>query len=272
MAQNTLTGKQIKANGLQFKKSMVIMWTMVKKNVKNQYRRSVLGIFWTVLNPLLTMLVMAFVFSNIFGRGDINMDYPVYVLSGNIVFGLMRTATVTSLPCMVNNYDLLTKTRVPYFVFPASNVVSSLVNFGFSLIALIIVMLIRIPAGVEFHWTLLMIIVWLPSIFLFSLGISLALCSIYVRFRDIKHFYNVFLTLWMYLTPVFYAPSLLNSTVRKVLFVNPMYHYLDYFRSLIIGVVPSWQTHVLVYAIGIVTMLLGWLVFKSQRKSFIIYI
>ena len=272
MAQNILARKQIKANGLQFKKSMVIMWAMVKKNIKNQYRRSVLGIFWTVLNPLLTMLVMAFVFSNIFGRGDINMDYPVYVLSGNIVFNLMRTATTQALPCMVNNYDLLTKTRVPYFVFPASHVVSSLVNFGFSLIALIVVMLIRLPNGVEFHWTLFMIIVWLPAIFLFSLGLALALCAIYVRFRDIHHLYSVFLTLWMYMTPVFYATTLLNSTVQKVLIVNPMYHYLTYFRDLIIGVVPSWQTHLLLYAIGLVSVLLGWLVFKSQRKSFILYI
>lgn len=272
MARNILINKQIRANALQLKKSIVIMWAMVKKNIKNQYRRSVLGIFWTVLNPLLTMLVMAFVFSNIFGRGDINMDYPVYVLSGNIVFGLVRTATTTALPCMVNNYDLLTKTRVPYFVFPASNVVSSLVNFGFSLIALVVVMLIRLPSGVRFHWTLLMIIVWLPSIIMFSLGLALGLCSIYVRFRDIKHLYSVFLTLWMYMTPVFYAASLLSSRVQKVLIVNPMYHYLNYFRDLIIGVVPSWQTHLLIYAIGIVTFLIGLLIFNSHKRNFILYI
>ena len=251
---------------------MVIMWTMVKKNIKNQYRRSVLGIFWTVLNPLLTMLVMAFVFSNIFGRNNINMDYPVYVLSGNIVFSLMRTATVTALPCMVNNYDLLTKTRVPYFVFPASNVVSSVVNFGFSLIALVVVMLIRLSHGVEFHWTLLMIVVWLPAIFMFSLGIALALCSIYVRFRDVKHLYNVFLTLWMYMTPIFYADTLLGEKVRKVLIFNPMWHYLGYFRDLILGVVPTWQTHLIIYGAGAGMLLIGWLIFKSQRRSFIIYI
>ncbi|MBO4554398.1 MAG: ABC transporter permease [Clostridia bacterium] len=273
MAKGLLSKNKIKANGLQFHKSIVIMWAMVKKNIKNQYRRSVLGILWTVLNPLLTMLVMAFVFSSIFGRNNINMDYPVYVLSGNIVFSLMRTATVTALPCMVNNYDLLTKTRVPYFVFPASNVVSSLVNFGFSLIALIVVMLIRLPQGVEFHWTLLMIIVWLPAIFFFSLGLALALCSIYVRFRDIKHLYNVFLTLWMYLTPVFYAlETLHNEKVQKVLIANPMVHYLSYFRDLIMGIVPSWQTHLIIYGVGFLSLAIGWFIFRSQRKSFIIYI
>ena len=272
MARALLTKNKIKANGLQFKKSMVIMWAMVKKNIKNQYRRSVLGILWTVLNPLLTMLVMAFVFSKIFGRGVINMDYPVYVLSGNIVFSFMRTATTLALPCMVHNYDLLTKTRVPYFVFPASNVVSSLVNFGFSLIALIVVMLIRIPNGVQFHWTLFMIIVWIPAMFLFCLGLALALCSIYVRFRDIEHLYNVFLTLWLYLTPIFYSQTLLSTKVQKVLLFNPMYHYLGYFRELIMGMVPSWQLHLIIYGIGIGMMIIGWFVFRSQRKSFILYI
>ena len=96
-----LPQKRVRANELQFKKSMVVLGSLVGKNIKNQYRRSVLGILWTVLNPLLNMLVMAFVFSKIFGRNSINMDYPVYVLSGNIVFSLMRASTTSSLTCMV---------------------------------------------------------------------------------------------------------------------------------------------------------------------------
>ena len=137
---------KMKANALQLKKSMVVLSSMVEKNIKNQYRRSVLGIVWTVLNPLLNMIVMAFVFSSIFGRADIEMDYPVYVLSGTIVFTLMRVSTSESLTCMVDNYDLLTKTRVPYAVFPVSHTFSSTVNFGFSLIALIIVLFMAIVA------------------------------------------------------------------------------------------------------------------------------
>ena len=262
-----------KANALVFKKSVVIMWTMVKKNIKRQYRRSFLGVLWTVLNPLLTMLVMAFVFSQIFGRHGIDMDYPVYVLSGTIVFSLMRMGTAQALPCMVNNYDLLTKTRVPYYVFPTSSVLSSVVNFGFSLIALIIVMLIRIPNGVTFHPTMLMIFVpWLPSIFLFSLGLSFLLCTLYVRFRDVAHLYNVFLTLWMYLTPIFYSTVILPDYVQSVLKFNPMVHYLGYFRDLLLGVVPSWQEHLICYGVGIAAFLIGYLIFRWQRKKFILYI
>lgn len=275
MASSTTRKIKIKANALQFRKSAVILESLVRKNVKNQYRRSVLGIVWTVLNPLLNMLVMAFVFSSIFGRDNITMDYPVYVLSGNIVFSLMRTATSASLTCMVDNYDLLTKTRIPYAVFPISQTLSSTVNFSFSMVALIIVMLVRIPKGVTFHWSMLMTIVpWLPSLMLFTLGISFILCSIYVRFRDIKHIYSVVLTLWMYMTPIFYSLSTLElgDTASFILKLNPMLHYLEYFRNVIIGVIPSWQEHLICYGVGLGMLLIGYLIFRVSRKKFILYI
>ncbi|MCM1305875.1 MAG: ABC transporter permease [Bacteroides sp.] len=272
---NTKIKIKSKANALQFRKSVVVLGSMVKKNIKNQYRRSVLGIFWTVLNPLLNMLVMWFVFDKIFGRSSSELFYPVYILSGTITFNFMRSATVSSLPCMVNNYDLLTKTRVPYSVFPLSQNMSSVVNLGFSVIALIILMLACIPQGVKFYPTMLMLVVpWLPSIFLFSLGLSLALCSIYVRFRDIKHFYEVFLTLWMYATPIFYTlDSLkLGSTAGKILRLNPMYYYVGYVRDLLMGIVPSWQTHLICYGVGIAVFIIGAIIFRLSRKKFILYI
>lgn len=264
-----------KANALQLKKSVVVLSSMVKRNIKNQYRRSVLGILWTVLNPLLNMLVMWFVFDKIFGRTSTGLFYPVYILSGTITFGFVRTASTMSLPCMVNNYDLLTKTRVPYLVFPLSLNVSALVNLGFSVIALIILMLACIPQGVEFHWTMLMMAVpWLPALFLFALGMSLILCSIYVRFRDIKHLYEVFCTLWMYATPVFYTlESLqLGSKMGLVMKLNPMYYYITYLRELLMGIVPSWQTHLICYGVGILFFTIGIIVFRMSKKKFILYI
>ena len=261
------------ANLVTFRRGMITLGSMVVKNIKNQYRRSVLGVLWTVLNPLLTMLVMAFVFSSIFGRSGIDMDYPVYVLTGNIVFGLLRQATTQALPSMVNNYDLLTKTRVPYAVFPASAVASALVNFGFSLVALIIVMCIRIPHGVTFHWSMLMMLVpWLPAMLMFALGLSFGLCTIYVRFRDVKHLYSVFLTLWMYLTPVFYATAILPDKVQTVLVFNPMVHYLGYFRDVISGTIPSWQTHLIIYGVGLAALGIGYALFRLSRRKFILYI
>ncbi|MGN0752595.1 MAG: ABC transporter permease [Christensenellales bacterium] len=267
--------KRVRANELQFKKSIVVLVSLVGKNIKNQYRRSVLGIFWTVLNPLLNMLVMSFVFTSFFNDGTIGMDYPVYIMSGNIVFALMRAATTSSLECMVNNYDLFTKTRIPYSVFPISNVLSSTVNFLFSMIALVFVMLARMSAGVTFHWEMLLIIcAWLPSILLFSTGISFILSVIYVRFRDIKHLYEVFLTLWMYMTPVFYSIKSLNlkESYVKAMSFNPMLYYLQSFRSLLTGNMPSGQTFLICYGVGIGLFIVGYIIFRLSGKKLLLYI
>ena len=267
--------KRVRANELQFKKSIVVLVSLVGKNIKNQYRRSVLGIFWTVLNPLLNMLVMSFVFTSFFNDGTIGMDYPVYIMSGNIVFALMRAATTSSLECMVNNYDLFTKTRIPYSVFPISNVLSSTVNFLFSMIALVFVMLARMSAGVTFHWEMLLIIcAWLPSILLFSPGISFILSVIYVRFRDIKHLYEVFLTLWMYMTPVFYSIKSLNlkESYVKAMSFNPMLYYLQSFRSLLTGNMPSGQTFLICYGVGIGLFIVGYIIFRLSGKKLLLYI
>lgn len=272
--QLKLPQKRVRANELQFKKSMVVLGSLVGKNIKNQYRRSVLGILWTVLNPLLNMLVMAFVFGNFF-KNDISMDYPVYVLSGNIVFSLMRSATTSSLTCMVSNYDLLTKTRIPYAVFPISNVLSSTVNFGFSLVALVIVMLVRMSVGVTFHWTMILIIfAWLPAILFFSAGISFVLSVVYVRFRDIKHLYGVFLTLWMYSTPVFYSLDKMNlgKGYLTAMSFNPMLHYLQSFRDLVNGTIPSGKEFLICYGVGLGCLGLGYLIFRLSRKRLLLYI
>lgn len=269
-----LPKKRVRANELQFKKSMVVLGSLVGKNIKNQYRRSVLGILWTVLNPLLNMLVMAFVFGNFF-KNDISMDYPVYVLSGNIVFSLMRASTTSSLTCMVGNYDLLTKTRIPYAVFPISNVLSSTVNFGFSLVALVIVMLVRMSAGVTFHWTMILItFAWLPAILFFSAGISFILSVVYVRFRDIKHLYSVFLTLWMYSTPVFYSLDKMNldKSYLTAMSFNPMLHYLQSFRDLVNGTIPSGKEFLICYGVGLGCLGLGYLIFRLSRKRLLLYI
>lgn len=243
---------------------------LVKRNIRNQYYGSFIGVLWTVLNPLLNMLVMAFVFSQIFGRDGIELDYAVYVLSGNIIFNVMRASTSGSLPCLVNQRNLLQKNKISVSIFPISNVLSSLVTFGFSFIALVLVMVVRILMGadVAFHWEMLMTVVLLPSLLLFSLGISLFLSTLYVFFRDIQHIYSVLLTLWTYLTPLFYTVDKLNSPmVTKVMAFNPMYHYVEYFRTLLMGGMPSLAEHLICYGFGIVFFLLGLIFMRLTKNS-----
>lgn len=242
---------------------------LVRRNIKNQYYRSFIGVLWTVLNPLLNMLVMAFVFSMIFGRQGMEIDYSVYILSGNIIFGVMRSSTSGSLPCLVNQRDMLQKTKVSIALFPTANVLSSLVTFGFSFIALIIVMFVRWLAGAyTFCWETLLILTTLPALTLFSLGISYFLSTLYVFFRDIKHIYSVILTLWTYLTPLFYTVSALkNPAVSKFMVFNPMFHYVETFRDMLAGHIPTGVEYLFCYGFAFLSLAIGWLFLRAVKNK-----
>ncbi len=260
---------------------MYLLRLLVKRNIKNQYYRSFIGVLWTVLNPLLNMIVMAFVFSALFGRHTDGLDYPIYILSGNIIFGIMRSSTSSSLGCLVGQSDMLQKTKVPIEIFPTANVFSALVTFGFSFIALLLVAGFRalpIFGGPYFYfsWKIVLIIIILPAVTVFSLGISYFLSALYVFFRDIKHIYGVILTLWTYLTPLFYSVEALKSElVSKAMVFNPMYHYVEGFRELLRGDIPqimlsfsTTQPSILaMYGFAAVSLVLGWLFLKAMKNK-----
>jgi len=181
----------------------------------------------------------------------------------------MRSSTSGSLPCLVNQRNLLQKNKISVSIFPFQRpVFAGYVRISF--IALVLVMSSRILMGadVAFHWEMLMTIVLLPSLLLFSLGISLFLSTLFVFFRDIQHIYSVLLTLWTYLTPLFYTVDKLNSPmVTKVMAFNPMYHYVEYFRTLLMGGMPSLAEHLICYGFGIVFFLLGLLFMRLTKNS-----
>ena len=243
---------------------------MVKKNFKAQYRNSVLGVLWTVLNPLLNMIVMSLVFERILPNETYLLKYPVYLFCGNLIFNMMRQITYQSMDCLVSNADLIKKVKISYAVFPLSNMFTALVNFGVAFIALLVVMLI---VGQTFNWTIILTFLILPAVMLFSVGIGFILSSMFVFFRDTKHLYEVFLTLWMYLTPIFYKPNLLgDGIVATVVNINPMTHYVEFFRSLVGGVIPSGIEFLICYAWAIGMAILGYLIFNLNRKKYILYI
>lgn len=254
------------------KKYAYLLKVLIDRDIRNQYAGSFLGALWTVLNPLLNMIVMAIVFINIFGNNSISLDYPVYVLAGNIIFNMFRSGSEGALTSVVDQRDLLSKTKVPLYIIPMSRVGSSIVTFLFSYIALIIVMLIRIPAGVSFHWSMLMVLVLLPALILFTLGFAFFLSSFFVSFRDIKHFYSVILTLWMYLTPLFYSLDALNlpSSLMTILQINPMYNFVLYFRETLMGISTDWSTLGICYLWGIVLFGIGYLVFELRKNKLLL--
>lgn len=261
-------------------KNRNVIYELVRKSVKTQYRSSVLGMFWSVLNPLLNMLVMWLVFSQFFGRND--PCYPIYLLAGNIMFSFLRAATDGSLGSLVHNRGLLTRTKIDSYVFPLSSTLSSLVTFGFSMLCLLLLMFgMQVFGGLSlFSWRMLFVILMLPAFLLFAYGIGLFLSALFVFFRDIKYLYGVFLTLWTYLTPIFYSVDILKpgTFAMTAVQLNPMYYFLKYFRdamyvneTLSLGV-PSWKVLGLLYVLGIISLVIGGLVFKSLKKKFMTYI
>lgn len=253
------------------RKNANLLAVMVLRNVKTMYRESVLGIIWTVLNPLLTMFVLSFVYSQLFGRDMTEMKYSVYVLSGMLVFNtFFRAATTGGLTSIVSRRALVMQTRIPVTCYPRIPVYTSLVNFAFAFIALIIVMLIYKQ---PFKPTLAMVLVLMPALTLFTLGASFILSVVYVYFRDIKNIYAVFVTLLNYVTPIFYTINVLNNPLfTKVLKFNPMYYYVDYFRTIITGHVPGWETHLIIYGMGIFMYAFGYLFISVSKKKFIFHL
>lgn len=182
-----------------FKKFRPLLGELIARDIKTKYRKSVLGVLWTLLNPLFMMIILSVVFSNLF-KFDVEY-FPVYLLSGQLIFNFYSEATTASMSAIMDNGSLLKKIYVPKYLFVLSRVFSSTINLLASFTALILVML---AMRVELHYTVLLVSIPLIFIVLFSLGVGLILSAITVKFRDIMHLYSVFVTALMYLTPVIY--------------------------------------------------------------------
>ena len=241
---------------------------LVMRDIKVRYRRSFLGLLWTVLNPLLMMAVQAVVFSTFFKANIVN--FPVYLLVGNIVFSMNADSTSQALLSIVGNGGLIKKVYIPKYLFPLSKVMSCLVNFGFSFVALLLVML---ATKAPFHAEIFLSFVPLFYLLLFSIGLSFILSSVTVFFRDIAHLYSVFITAWTYLTPIFYPLDILPPQLQSFINWNPMYQYIKYFRLLIMeGIIPAWRTNLFCFGLGLATLLLGVYLFQRLQDRFILHI
>lgn len=254
-------------------KNRFILKQLVTKDFKRKYRRSVLGIAWSVLNPLMMMIVMSVVFSFVF-RADIE-NYPLYLILGNITFSFMSESTSQALMSFIDAAPLLKKVRVSRFVFPVQKVLFALVNFTFSLVAVALVMLwFRVVP--TWH------IIWLPVclflLVLFCSGIGLIVGSLAVFFRDVVHLWSVILTAWTYLTPIFWVPTQLAANgapawVMSIVELNPMYGFVTFMRDIFLwNQNPSMQTLGLCVIWAVIVLGIGILVFRKTQHKFILYI
>lgn len=251
-----------------FQHFLPLLRELVVRDIKVRYRHSVLGLIWTVLNPLLMMTVITIVFSTLFKSNIPN--FPIYYLSGSLLFSFNSESTTTALNSIISNASLIKKVYIPKYLFPFSNILSGLVNLGFSLIAMVIVMIVT---KAPFHITLLLIPIPIFYTFLFSTGLGILLSALTVYFRDIAHFYSVFILAWTYLTPVFYPVEILNDTMLKIMNLNPMYHFISYMRDLVLyGTFPSMRENLLCFMIGACMVAVGLIVFYKKQDNFVLFV
>lgn len=246
-----------------------LMQQLVSKDIKLKYRRSFLGYLWSILNPLMVMVIMVIVFSSMF-RSDIE-NFPVYLIIGQTMFNFMSESTNQAISSITGNAALLKKTYVPKYVFTVAKITSSFVNTLFAMGALVIVFVVcRVTPNVYYF----MIPLILLQEYIFCLGLGMLLAQSSVFFRDIQYIYNALITGWMYLTPLFYPITLLPESVRRIVeTLNPMYFYVAQFRQIVLeGRMPDTYLLVAGSAAALLALVIGTWAFLKTQDKFILYI
>jgi ABC-2 type transport system permease protein len=269
-----------------FKEYLYLLQQLVSRDFKIKYKRSVLGVLWSVLNPLFTMMILYVVFSAFFASGGSSKsggitNYSIYLLSGIVIYNFFAESTNLAIGAVVGNFNLLTKVYMPKYVFPLSKVLSSSLNLVFSVLALYMIDIVQAALGwVPFTWANLLMPYDLVCLIIFCIGMGLVLSCITVFFRDMFYIWGVMLTAWMYITPIMYPLSLVEQAhfsfshiVVIIMKINPLYQFINYARTILLnGQVPTLGQHIYVFAWAVVMLVVGLIIFRSKQDKFIYYI
>lgn len=252
----------------QFLKNQFLFEELVKRDFKVKYKRTVLGMGWSILSPLLTLLVMNIVFSHFFGRGM--KHYTIYLFCGNLLFNYYREATSNGMNSLMSNSRIFSKINVPKYIFLLSRNVTSLINFGLTLIVFFIFCIVdRVEFGIHF----LALIYPIICMIIFNLGIGLILSALFVFFRDMSYLYDIFTMLLMYLSAIFYTVDIMPEKYQTMFLLNPVYVYIKYFRTVVLdGQVPSFELHLLGAFYAVMAILVGAWIYKKYNYKFLYYV
>ena len=278
-------GKKIIGHGNNFMKYRFLLSELVHKEIKLQYRDSFLGMIWTFLQPLLTMIVLSLVFNKLFGRDSSKVvNYPVYLLCGRLLFEFYTSSTKRAMRSIRGHAGIIKKVYVPKYIYPLSSVISTFITFLISLTVLVVVILFFNIANINpIHvtWRVVFAIVPILILFVFSLGVGMILATLSVFFKDIENIYDVGCLLLFYITPIVYTVDTLGfgagSIQLKLIKLNPLYGILDMFRACVIwgdSFVHHWTPHIMIYCsvAAVFCLVLGFALFYKFQDKFILHI
>lgn len=252
---------------LRLKKHQFLFEELVKRDFKKKYKRTVLGMLWSVLSPLFQLLVMSIVFTKLFGRGM--EHYTIYLFSGNLLFAFFKESTTSGMHSLMQNANIIKKINLPKYIFLLSKEVSSCINFG---LTLIIYFLFVVIDGVPITWRFLMLLYPIVFMLLFNIGFGFILSAMFVLFKDIQYLYDVFTLMLMYLSAVFYTTDVFSPVMQKLFYCNPIYCYITYFRNIVLyQTIPSIALHILCAVYAVAALAIGCIVYKKLNYKFVYY-
>lgn len=259
-----MVGKKID----EFMNYVPFLKEVIKRDFKKKYYKSFLGVAWSMLSPLLLMVVMSIVFSTIFKRSI--PYYPVYWFSGNLLFGFITQGSQNVMNSMTANASLIKKMKIPKYFFCISSLTQQFIMEMFSLITYF---LIEIVFGVPFTFNVFLFFIPMIYAYVFTLGLGMFLCSYATFLRDLDYLYTIIRRLWLYATPIFYPIDIIPAQFRFLWELNPVYIYLSIFRDLTLnGVMPSERSFIIATLYSVITLILGIVAFKEKEDRFFLYL
>ncbi len=263
-----------------FRKYTYLLSQLVKKNIKLRYRRSYLGILWTLIEPLLTMIVLSVVFGELLGRDNTDeafagVPFPVYVLTGRLLYSFFSSSTNSAMKSIRSNSAMIKKVYVPKYIYPFSGILANFVIFLISLVVLLGVMIFFLSTGAyqaPMNWHMLMSVIPLLNLFVLAMGVGLILATLCVFFRDIEYLWSVVLMLIMYCSAIFYFVSSLSADKQRLIKLNPLFGVINNFRRTFFG--QPFDMNLLIYTsvFAAATLLFGMFIFYKKQDSFILNI
>lgn len=259
------------------KKYSFLLQQLVIRDFKVKYKRSVLGVLWSVLYPLLMMTVMAIVFSNMFRFSMEGVNYLVYLMSGLVIFNFFSEATNNAMMSIVGNATLINKVYIPKYIFPIAKCLFVGINFMFSLLPLLLIILLSGDPNMGTKCYINIYYLLLPFIyvfmFMFVTGVGYLLSTVVVYLRDVIYIWGIVLTILNYFTPLFYSLDILPPTLQALFKLNPLYMYINATRDIFLfGRMPLTQDLIGCVVFGIGILLLGLIVFRKNQNKFIYYV
>lgn len=252
----------------RIKRDQFLFEELTARDFKQKYKRTILGMGWSLLYPLLTLFIQRLVFQRFFGGST--PHYTIYLFAGNVVWSYFREATVGGMNALVTNAHIFSKVNVPKYIFVLTKNVSAFINFCLTLVIFFIFVAFD---GIPFSVSFFSLLIPIGCLIVFNIGLGMILSALYMFFRDMTYLYDVFLTLLMYLSAIFYNVNNFSENIQRVFLVNPVFCYIKFFRLAVIdGVVPSFEYIALCLGYALLAILTGSYIYKKYNHEFLYYV